>query len=239
MAFFEAGLGGTYGGSFRIRVNSDIIATDEENNRTLIRYNAYIDRVSTSGGRIYNGFNTYGHTNLADYGNPQRGPFRYDSTGTGRVITMAQNEDRWYGHNPDGSRTIYQGADYDAGNGPYLTSGATGGNVGLPNYYRYADPTLFQVVAATDVSMTLRIATNRVVDIIAISLTGGGNWYYFDGSTTDRTVTIGSPTQPLMSGQNYPVRISLRRQASGFWKEAGNWDVQTAVQNKFFDLSEF
>lgn len=238
MAFFEAGFGGSSGGRFRIRVNSDIIATDEENNRTLVRYNAYVDRVDGAGGRIYNGYPTYGNTNLDDYGNPQRGPFTYDSRYVGRVITMAQNEDRWYGHDANGNRAIYQGANYDAGNGPYLTSGATGGGVGLPSYYRYAAPTLFQVVEATDVSLTLRIATNRVVDQIAISLTGGGNWYYFYGSTTDRYCTIGDANNPLPSGVTFPVRISLRRQASGYWQEHGNWDVATAVAGGFFDVGD-
>lgn len=238
MAFWEAGFGGSLGGQFRIRVSSDIIATDEENNRTLIRYNAYVDRVSGSG-RIYNLYNnTYGHTNLDDYGNPTRGPFRYDTSGPGRVITMAQNEDRWYGHDGNGNRSIYQGADYDAGNSPYWTGGSTGGGMGLPSYYRYADPTLVQVVASSDVSLTIRIATNRIVNSIAISLTGGGNWYYFDGDTTDRYCTIGDVNNPLPSGTDFPLRISLRRRNSGFWKEWGNITVSTAVSNNFFDVGD-
>lgn len=238
MAFWEAGLGGSYGGSFRIRVNADIIGTDEENNRTLIRYNAYIDRVSTGGGRIWNFNNTYGHTNLSDYGNPQRGPFHYDSTGTGRVITMASNEDRWYNHNSDGGRTIFEGADYDASNGPYLTSGATGGNIGLPNYYRYADPTLVQVVDSTDVSLTIRVATNRIVNVIALSLDGGGTWTNFNGDTTDRTMTLGDENTPLLADHTYALRISLRRRSSGFWKEWGNMDVTTAVSSRFFEIGD-
>lgn len=238
MAFFEAGLGGTYGGSYRIRVNSDIIATDEENNRTLVRYNAYVDRVSTAGGHIYNNFNTFGHTNLDDYGNPQRGPFHYDMTGTGRMITMASNEDRWYGHDANGNRSIFQGADYDAGNGPYLTSGSTGGGVGLPSYYRFADPTGVYIVNADDVSLTIRVTTNRLVDQIAISLTGGGNWYYFGGSGYDYTMTIGSQATPLQSGTTFPMRLSLKRQASQFWKEWGNMDVTTANSNNFFDVGD-
>lgn len=239
MAFFEAGLGGSSGGSFRIRVNADVIAQDEEGNRSLVRYSAYVDRVS-GGSRVWNLFNnTYGNTNLGDYGNPQRGPFNYDTTGAGRALTMASNEDRWYGHDANGNRTVFFGANIDMANSPYLTSGSTGGNVGFSSLYRYADPTLFQVVEATDVSLSIRVATNRVVDYIAISLTGGGNWIEFSGSTTDRTMTIGSPANPLTSGTTFPVRISLRRQASGFWKEWGNVDVSTAVQNKFFDIGDF
>jgi hypothetical protein len=240
MAFFEAGMGGSFGGSFRIRVNSDIIAQDEENNRTLIRYNAYIDRVSTSGGRIFNGFNTFGHTNLGDYGNPQRGPFHYDSTGVGRVITMAANEDRWYGHNSDGTRTIFQGADYNGDNAPYLTSGATGGNVGLPSYYRYADPTGIFFNNITDVSFDLRVTTNRVCSFLQVSINGGASFpYQFGGSFTDKTVTIGSQSDPLPSDAPFSVQIILRRQASGFDKAAGNWGVSTETQNKFFDLLGF
>ena len=237
MPSWEAGLGGSLGGQFRIRVYSDVIATDEEGNRTLVRYSAVIDRVSGSG-RIYNGYNTYGNTNLGDYGNPQRGPFRYDTSGPGRVITMASNEDRWYGHDGNGNKTIYQGANYDAGNSPYVTSGSTGGNHGLPSYYRYADPNLVQLVGSTDVSLTIRVATNRVVKNIAISLTGGGNWYYFEGDTTDRTMTIGSASDPLRPGTTYPMRISLRRRNSGYWKEWGNMDVATQNSNNFFDVGD-
>lgn len=237
MASWEAGFGGSLGGQFRLRVYADIVATDEENNRTLVQYSAVIDRISGSG-RIYNNYNTYGNTNLDDYGNPQRGPFRYDTSGAGRIINMALNEQRWYGHDGNGNRSIYQGANYDAGNGPYLTSAATGGGFGLPSYYRYADPNLVQVVDATDVSITIRVATNRIVNSIAISLTGGGNWYYFDGDTTDRTMTIGSQAQPLQSGTTFPLRISLRRRNSGFWKEWGNMDVSTVNSNNFFDVGD-
>lgn len=237
MAFWEAGFGGNSGGQFRIRVHADVVAQEEENNRSLVRYTAYVDRIA-SGSRIWTGYNTYGNTNINGY-NPQRGPYRYDTTGAGRVITMAANEDYWVGHDGNGNANPYYGANYDPANSPYWTGGSTGGHYWLPPLYRYADPTVFEVVSVTDVSMTLRIATNRVVNSIAISLTAGGNWYYFDGDTTNRLCTIGSAANPLPSGKTFPIRISLRRRASGYWKEAGNWNVATASQNNFFEIGDF
>ena len=233
MAFWEAGIGGSLGGQFRIRVSADVIAQEEDNNRSLIRYNAYVDRVSGSG-RIYNYYGTYGHTNLGGYGNPQRGPFNYDTSGPGRVITMAQNEDRWYGHDGNGNGSSYFGADYDFANGPYVTSGATGGGMDFPQLYRFAAPNAIYFNNVTDTSFQFRVITNRVVNNIAVSLNGGG-WNYFEGDTTDRTMTFDN----LISDKVYSVRISLRRASSGNWQEHGNWDVQTATQNKFFDLGDF
>lgn len=139
------------------------------------------------------------------------------------------------GHNGDGNKDFgayVNGWLYSCGN--YATSGAWS----LPGLYQYADPTGFYVNQTTDVSMTLRVTTNRVVDNIAVSLTGGGNWYYFDGATTDRTMTIGSASNPLPSNTTYPVRISLHRQSNGYWKEAGNWNVATNSQNNFFDVGD-
>lgn len=237
MAFWEAAFGGSQGGYHRLRVQVDLVTQEEDNNRSLIQYNAWWERVDSTS-FVYNYNPTYGNTNINGY-NPQRVVNGYYSNNAGERWNLAVNEQYWIGHDAGGWASPYFGANYDAANSPYLTSAATGGNYTLPTIYRYADPTLFQVVNVTDVSMTIRVATNRVVDSIAISLTGGGNWYYFDGATTDRTMTIGSPSAPLRSGTSYPVRISLRRQSSGYWKEAGNWDIVTGSQNRFFDLGDY
>lgn len=234
MGYWEAGFGGNSGGSFRIRVNADVVAQDENGNQSLVQYSAYVDRVSTAGGRIYNNYATYGHTNLGRYGNPQRGGFTYNTTGNGRVITMAQNEQRWYGHDGNGNGSDYFGADYNPDNSPYWTGGSTGGGMGFPSLYLWAAPNYIDFTSVTDTSFNFRVITNRVVDIIAVKL-NGGDWMYFYGATTDRTMNFSG----LRSDTVYGVYISLHRQSSGYWQEHGTWYTTTLAQNKFFDVGDF
>lgn len=240
MAFWEAGLGGTYGGSFRIRVNVDVIGQEVNNNRTLVRYNAYIDRVSTSGGRIFNGFATYGHTNK-NGDNPQRGPFTYDSTGNGRVITMAANEDLWVYHDGNGDANPYFAADYDAGNGPYLTSGAAGGNFGMPHINRYTTITNFFTYEVNDTNFKIYTSTSDVCNFLQVSLEDGVGWRDVTGATfTAYAFQVGGPDGflgvDLPSNASYNLRVRVRRADSGLWTESGVISVTTLGQGGIFDI---
>lgn len=233
MAQWVAALSGTYGGSYRLYTNVDLIAQNEDANYSVIQYSAWVDRVSSYGGRIYNNFNTYGHTNI-NGNNPQRGPFRYDMSGPGRMITMASNEQYGIGHDGNGNANPYFASDYNADNGTYLGSAAAGGNMGLPGLYRYAAPTYVEFNSITDVSFNFRVVTNRVVDLVAVRL-NGSDWLYTSGSGQDYTI----PFNNLKSDTDYTIHISLRRQSDGYWQEYGDWTTHTATQNKFFDIGDF
>ncbi len=232
MGFWEAGFGGSFGGNYRLRVQADLLTQEEDNNRSLILYNAWFEKVG--GGTAYNYATTYGNTNINGY-NPGRSIGGYNfGSGTGQRYYLAQNEQYWIGHDSAGNSNPYFGANYNAANSPYITTSATGGNMGLPGLYRYAAPNAIYFTNVTDTSFQFRVVTNRVVDNIAVSLNGGG-WIYFEGATTDRTMTFDN----LISDTIYSVHISLRRQSSGFWQEHGDWATTTASQNKFFDIGDF
>lgn len=232
MAFWEAGFGGSYGGYYRLRVNVDLLGQEEDNNRSLIRYSAWFEK--TGAGTAYHAGATYGNTNINGY-NPQRVINGYNfGSGTGQRYYLAQNEDYWIGHDGNGNASPYFGANYDAANSPYITSAATGGNMGLPALYRYAAPTYAEFNTITDTQFNFRVDTNRVVDNIAVSINGAA-WVYFAGSTTSRTMTFSG----LQSDRSHSVHISLHRQSDGYWQEHGDWYVITASQNKFFEIGDF
>lgn len=235
MASWESAFGGTYGGSFRLRVDVDLIGQNEEGNYSIIRYNSYIYRTSTYGGHIWNYDRTYGNTNINGY-NPQRsiGSYDFPAGQTGNRYNLAVNEQYTIYHDSNGNANPFFGANFNLANSPYLTTSGTGGNYSLPSLYRYAAPNYVEFNGVTDVGFNLRVVSNRVVDRIGVQIDGGA-WQYFDGSTTDRTMSFGNK----MSGRTYSVRISLRRQASGFTSEYGNYFVTTADQNKFFDIGDF
>lgn len=237
MPSWVAAYGGSGGGQFRLVVEVDLLGQEEDNNRSLIQYRSYMTRVSGSS-RYWNLYTNYGHTNINGY-NPQRA-LTYDfNPGVGARFYLAGSENYWIGHDGNGNANPYFGADHNAANSPYLTTSATGGNYGLPGLYRYAAPNYVEANTITDVSFRFRTITNRVCDIIAISLTGGGNWYYFYGDFTDKTVQLGDANSPLPSDTTFPVRISLHRKSSGYWQEHGNWNVATLGQNKFFDIGDY
>lgn len=227
-----AGYGGSVGGAFRANAVTDIVSQNEEANYTVVRFYGYMTRVAT--GNVWNFNATF--CNIQPTGGMVTGNVNgYDgrsSAGPWYGITI----DRGFYHDANGNLGLSHYFYHNASNSPYLLEAATSHNFAVPSYYRYADPNYVAVTASDDVSFSWRTDTNRLCDAIAISLTGGGNWIYFYGDFTSKTVTIGSPSDPLISDNTYPIRISLRRKNSGFWKEAGNWTATTQAQGKFFDV---
>jgi hypothetical protein len=227
-----AAYGGTLGGAFRSNAVTDIVSQNEEANYTVVRFYGYMTRVAT--GNTWNFNPTF--CNIQPTGGMTTGNVNgYDgrnSAGPWYGIT----EDRGFYHDANGNLTISHYFYHNASNSPYLGESATSHNLTLPSYYRFADPNYVELVSSTDVSLTWRVDANRLCDVLAVSLTGGGNWYYFYGDFYSTTVTIGSVASPLMSGATFPLRISLRRKNSGFWKEHGNWNVSTKAQGNFFDV---
>lgn len=223
--------GGSLGGGHRCNAVTDIVSQNEEANYTVVRFYGYMTRASGSG--CWNFDPTY--CNIQPTGGIVNGNVNgYDSRSSGGPwygITY----DRGFTHNSDGSLTISHYFYHNASNLPYLGEGSTSHNLGLPSYYRYADPTYVESSNITDIGFTWRTDTNRTCDELAISI-DGADWLRWYGAFTSKTVAIGGVGSPLTSGVTHSVRISLKRQNSQFWKEAGNWNVTTETQNKFFDV---
>ena len=205
---------------------------DEEGNYSNVRVQVYCRRNSTAAywGSDYN-------ARKWSVGGPMgnSGQSAYDYRGS--ALQLLADYSWNIGHNPDGTGSVPWSCWIWHNNTP-PGEGSTGGSIGLTSLYRWADPTYVEANTITDVSFKWRVDTNRLCDALAVSLDGGA-WNYYVGDFWSYTMQLGSPTNPLISGKTYSVRISLRRKASGFWKEAGNWNVTTATQNNFFDIDDF
>lgn len=239
MAFFESIMGGSSGGSFRIRMHLDLVGQEVGNNRSLVRYTAYLDRTSTAGGRIWNLFNnTYGTSNK-NGATQSRGPYSYDTTGTGRVITFSGGEDFWVNHDGAGNAGVYGRIDYNPDNSPYFTSGWVDGSMGLPTINRYAAITVLNASSVTDVSFVINVNTDVTCNFLQISLEDGVGWRDVYGSNfTGYSVTVGPGgllNTQLPSNKLYNFRARVRRADSGLWSESGVASVTTGSQGSMFD----
>ncbi len=236
MPSWSAGYGGSIGGQFRLVVEGDLVAQEEDNNRSLVRYRAYMTRVS-GGSRAWNLYGTPGNTNF-NGDNPGRN-INYDfNIGIGARFYLVNNWDKWIGHDGAGNATIYLGANHNASNSPYITTAATGGNWGLPGLYQGIGISGVSFNTITDVSFKVRVTTNRTANRLELSINGGAWTTYYNGNFSDVTVQVGSPTSQLNMNTSYSVRARVRRASNGNLGESGTTSVVTAVGG-FFDIGDF
>lgn len=125
MAYAESTIGGTYGNSFRVWVNS--IRTrqgDANDNSDDWRCDGGVNRVSTSGGRIYNLTNGSTYTvQLGLNGVAVSGHFNWDSTGNGGVASWGTPATRVGRDGAGNGPGFTSRTDVNMANGPYVTSG--------------------------------------------------------------------------------------------------------------------
>lgn len=235
MPSWSAGYGGSIGGQFRLVVEGDLVAQEEDNNRSLVRYRAYMTRVS-GGSRAWNLYGTPGNTNF-NGDNPGRS-INYDfNIGIGQRFYLVNNWDKWVGHNASGNATIYLGANHNASNSPYITTAATGGNWGLPGLYQGIAVNSVSFDTINDVSFKVRVTTNRTANRLELSINGGAWTTYHSGNFSDITVQVGSPTNQLMSNSTYTVQARVRRASNGNLGTGGS--SVTTLGGGFFDIPDF
>lgn len=128
MALWEGAMGGSLGGQFRVRGEILTLSQDAANNRSLIRYTIFVDRI-TSGSRTWSGSSNTGWNRNQGYVT-HWGAGSYDSTGAGRVKTIGI-EDYWIYHDANGNLSLFTEGYWDALNSPYLTSGGFSGTTGI------------------------------------------------------------------------------------------------------------
>jgi hypothetical protein len=237
MAFMEAGFGGSLGGQFRLRVNVDVIGQEQGNNRSLIRYTAWLERVQSSGGSApFNYSTTYGNTNINGH-NPQRaiGGYIWPVNEVGRRYYLAQNEDYWIYHDGAGNANPVFGANFDMANSPLITSAAVAQNVGMPHINRYANIDGFNVDWTTDEA--IRIAWHSDSNVSAISWWSSG----IDGGAHHDEGSGGQgwfvkELHNLASQTTYDFKVAVQRADSGLWTESGTLYATTLAQNNFFGI---
>ena len=213
MAFWEAAFGGSSGGQVRLRVQADVIAQEIGNNRSLVRYNAWIERVGSTS--VYSGYTTYGNTNINGY-NPGRSLGSYNFGTTARY-NLAVNEDYWVYHDGAGNANPYFGANFNLDNSPYITSAATGGNMWLPSIPRYANISSWSLSSVTEKSMLVSVNVDRTSDLVDYSLNGGAWTRGYTGAFGSTSFTINN----LVFNTAYNVKVRVRAQDSGLYTESG------------------
>lgn len=232
MAFWESSFSGSSGGNYRLRQQVDVLGQEVGNNRTLIRYNAWVAKVGGSG--VYNLVDgAAGNTNINGY-NPGRSWGTYDFRAYS-VRYIAQNEDYWVYHNSSGDANPYFAVYWDLRNGGTLGSATTGGNTWMPHINRYAGITGYTLDQITDTSIRLNWNADANVDYIS--------WWSskIDGGAHHDIPTSGSGTwritpTNLKSDTQYDFKVAVRRQDSGLWTESGTLYATTLGQNNFLGM---
>lgn len=232
MAFWEAGFSGVYGGAYRLRVNVDVLGQEPSNNRTLIRYNAWMEQIGSAAYSVHN-TSTSGNTNINGYNPARSGSLSLNGPGQRRYL--AQNEDYWIGHDGNGDANPFFGANYNTGVSQVLAS-STGGNYAMPHINRYANITSFGADLVTDASFRFTWYADANVDYISwwsVVYDGGGHHDIPASGTGPFQITLDS----LLSDTTYDVTVAVRRADSGLWTTSGTINARTGSQNNFFDGS--
>lgn len=231
MAQWASNFGGSSGGNYTLFVDASVIAQEEDNNRSLVRFNAWVHKNTGSGFYNFSGGSGSVTINGSGQGRSWGG---YDF----RQYTdkyIAQNEDYWVNHNSNGDGSSNWGASWDMQNSPFVTSTSTGGTLNMGNLYQGIAVNSITFSNITDVGFNVTVNTNRVANRLELSIDGSGYAVYFNGTFTSRTVTV----SPVSSGAVHTVRARVRRNSNGRLGESGTVNVTTAVQNRFFDIFEF
>lgn len=156
MAYAESTIGGTYGGSFRVWVNS--IRTYDGGPAENVedwRVEGGVNRVSTSSGRIWNNYNNSTYTiQLGLNGVATSGSFSYDSTTTGAVLARGTGSTRVSRNSAGVGFGFTSRTDVNMNNSPLLTSGWVQSSDSVQTKYRHASLTAISMdaggIPATD-----------------------------------------------------------------------------------------
>lgn len=236
MAYAESTIGGSAGGSFRVWVNSirTYDGSPAENYENW-RCEGGINRVSTSGGPIYNNYNQATFlVQLGINGMAVSGNFNYSfSTATGGKVAWGTGTTTAYRDSAGNGFGFTSRTDVNLQNAPYLTSGWVQSSDGLITRYRHASLTALSMdsggIPATDEGpMWLEFsnpggaAVDAFIDApsgrVYTSASGIGSRYNFD-------FTGGLPAALQASSPNsntFNINIGVHDNVGG-----DNWDYRT------------
>lgn len=124
---------------------------------------------------------------------------------------------RTIGHNNNGTRSFSIGGYFRSG---WTTFGRI--NVGMNGWTlntipRYANINSWSLGGVTEKSINVSVSTDSTVDLVDYSINGSGWTRGYTGNFTSRTFTISN----LQPATQYSIKIRVRRQASGLYRETG------------------
>lgn len=226
----EVAYSGSIGSNYRLRLTVTLLSQDTINNRSLVRLQADMRRLTsanyvfnyndTSGSLTYDGTNVGRIMDYYDFQGSNYGPYYFTESYT----------DVYINHNSDGTKTANFQAYHNAANSPYLTTATVSFNYTLPTIARNATLTQFTATPITDEGWTFNVGTDVTCDLLEYSLDNGSNWTTsYSGDFTSRTIAItGKP-----SGTAYTTKVRVRRKDSGLKTTSDALIVTTLEQNNF------
>lgn len=221
MAYAEGRFSGSLGYNYKVAMTVDVIRQEVGNNRTLIRYSAWVEQIGSGWVSINSGS---GSININGY-NPGRGlpgGFNFNSAGQRRYF--AQNEEYWIGHDGNGNANPFFTAHMVASaNAGYLGGAEARMNVWMPHIDRYVGINSWGADTPTEKSFNIWVNADATADAFLYSLNGAGFVGAYYGHFGSRTATINN----LKPGTTYNVRISIRKADSGMWTESGVKSITT------------
>lgn len=234
MANWEAAFTGSYGGAYRLKVQADVIAQEQGNNRSLVRYNAWVEQV---GGSAYSVYNTAADGNTNKNGVVEGRGGGINMNGAGQRKYLAQNEDWWVGHNSNGDASAYFGAYWNMKLSAYgYGDASTGGTMSMPHINRYANITAFYFGAVTDTAVTFNWNADANCDYVtwwSPQIDGGAHHDIPVSGAGTFSITQGG----LASATAFDFIVGVRRADSGLWNFSGTISTTTGAQNNFFEMS--
>lgn len=224
---WENSFGGSAGGNYRIHVHVDYLGYDIGGNYSTIQFTAYVFKVAGSG---YFNSSSGGSININGY-NPGRSFGGYDFRSNGTYY-IANHEQYTIGHDGNGNASPYFAAAYDLQNGPYLTSGSTGGNWNLPQIPRQTAITNFSLTGIRDTGFDINLSAADNCDYYS--------WWINDGAHHD-TPMSGTGVNFSIGGDyasdtQFKITGAVRRASSGLWTQTGDIYATTLNQNNFAGL---
>lgn len=226
----EVAYSGSLGSNYRLRLTVTLLSQDTINNRSLVRLQADMRRLTsanfvfnyndTSGSLTYDGTNVGRVMDYYDFQGGNYGPYYFTESYT----------DVYISHNADGTKTANFQAYHNAANSPYLTTATVSFNYTLPTIARNATLTQFTASPITDEGWTFNVGTDVTCDLLEYSLDNGSNYTTaFSGDFTSKTIVItGKP-----SGTAYTTKVRVRRKDSGVKTTSDALIVTTLAQNNF------
>jgi hypothetical protein len=225
----EVAYSGSLGSNYRLRLTVTLLSQDPINNRSLVRVQADMRRLTsanfvfnlnaTSGSITYDGTNASRTMSSYDF-RSSNGPFYFTESFT----------DVYINHNADGTKTANFQAYHNAANSPYVTTATVSFNYTLPTIARNATLTQFTATPITDEGWTFNVGTDVTCDLLEYSLNDGGAYTTaFTGDFTSKTIAITNQT----SATAFTTRVRVRRKDSGLKTTSNALVVTTLAQNNF------
>lgn len=206
-------------GNLRLYIVVERISSEEDNNRSLVRYRAYMTRTASNGFRYWNLNNTFGWIDRNGTGNRlNRTMSGYDfNMGVGSNFWLSSSTwlEMWVPHNSDGTKTTNFRAYHNGDNSSVGSVTTPWASLSLPTLYQAIAVSSFSIDNITTESVRLNVSCNRTANRLEWSINGGA-WQAVARTFTSTTQTITG----LTPGTSYGFRVRVRRSSNNNYSPA-------------------